>query len=410
MNTMIALAWRNLWRHQKRTWLTIGAMVFSNILLVFMISLQIGNYDMMIENSLKAYSGQLQVSANGYNQEPKIRLTLDDIAGTTNGLRNALPELTISARAETFVMASSEQRSFGLKIAGVEVAFEADVSSIPGLIREGEYLRSGYFPEIILGKVLARNLKVSVGDEITLLGSGYDGSFAAAVFEVRGIFESGIADLDRSLAQISLNSFQTLFSMDQRGHLIIVNGPEISNAESYQQLIQSELEQFPTELEILHWKELNPGLQQAIQSDMASAWFMYGVLIVLVSFSVLNTQLMSVLERTREFGIMTAIGLRPSALAKLVLLETSAMASIGLIIGSIIGFALALYLNQVGFSIPGMEDMAAQYNLPDKMYPAVSIVSIMTGPVAVFIGCLLAVIYPVIRLQSLQPVAAMRAV
>ncbi|MFT5259297.1 MAG: putative ABC transport system permease protein [Arenicella sp.] len=409
MNTMLSLAWRNLWRHRKRTWLTIGAMVFSNILLVFMITLQLGNYDMMIENSLKAYSGQLQIASKGYNQEPKMRLTIDDIVGTANELRSVAPTLTISSRAETFVMASSEQRSFGLQIAGVEVAFEASVSSIPGLISEGQYLRSGDFPEIILGKVLARNLKVSVGDEVTLLGSGYDGSFAAVVLEVRGIFESGLADLDRNLAQISLTSFQALFSMGKRGHVIVANGPEITKVDTYQKNIRSVLNQPQAKLEILNWKELNPGLQQAILSDMASAWFMYAVLIVLVSFSVLNTQLMSVLERTREFGIMTAIGLRPSALARLVLLETSAMAGMGLLIGTIFGLALALYLKQVGFSIPGMDDMAAQYNLPARMHPAISLVSIMSGPMAVFIGCLLAAVYPVIRLQSLQPVAAMRA-
>ena len=136
---------------------------------------------------------------------------------------------------------------------------------------------------------------------------------------------------------------------------------------------------------------------------------MYVVLIVLVYFSVLNTQLMSVLERTHEFGIMTAIGLRPGALAKLVMLETGAMASLGLIIGTLFGLALALYLNQVGFSIPGMKEMAAQYNLSERMYPAVNFVSILIGPLAVFIGCLLAAIYPVIRLLSLQPIAAMRA-
>ena len=408
MNTMLSLAWRNLWRHKRRTWLTVGAMIFSNVLLVFLITLQIGNYDMMIENSLKAYSGQLQVSVKGYSDEPKMRLTITDIDGMANAMRQAIPELLISTRAETFVMASSEQRSFGLQIVGVDVAHEPSVSSIPGLISEGLYLRAGNHSEIIVGKVLARNLKVSIGDEVTLLGSGYDGSFAAAVVQVRGIFESGIADLDRSLAQMSIGSFQTLFAMADRGHVIVANGPEIANAETYQQQVQSQLQYSKDELETLNWKDLNPGIQQAIQSDMASAWFMYAVLVILVSFSVLNTQLMSVLERTREFGIMTAIGLRPSALMKLVLLETSAMASLGFIIGTALGLALALYLNQVGFSIPGMQDMAAQYNLSENMHPAINLVSILSGPIAVFVGCLLAAVYPVIRLQALQPVAAMR--
>jgi len=412
MSSLMSLAWRNLWRHKRRTWLTVGAMIFSNVLLVFMISLQFGSYDMMIENSLKAFSGHVQVSAKGYSDEPKMRLVIEDIESRAEQIRGAFPELVVAVRGETFVMASSDERSFGIQIAGVDVAHESNVSSIPGLITQGYYLRPTEQQEVVVGKVLARNLKVGVGDEITLLGSGFDGSFAAAVVIVRGIFESNITELDRSLAQISLASFQELFNMGRKGHVIIANAPNINDSGDYQHEIQKLMlvgNKVDHGLEVQNWKELNPGLMQAIKSDMASAWFMYIVLIVLVSFSVLNTQLMSVLERTREFGIMTAIGLRPSSLGKLVLLETAAMASIGLVIGTGLGFMLSLYLNEVGLSIPGMADMAAQYNLLDKMYPAVDFISISIGPLTVFFACLIAAIYPIIKLQGLEPVPAMRA-
>jgi ABC-type lipoprotein release transport system permease subunit len=413
MNTMLALAWRNLWRHKRRTWLTVGAMVFSNILLVFLISLQIGNYDMMIDNSLKAYSGQLQVSLKGYQDEPKMRLALEDISSLTEHIRVAMPELNVSKRAQAFVLASSDERSFGLQLAGVDVQHEASVSSIPGLVKEGRYIRSNNGSdqdfEIIIGKVLARNLKVTVGDQITLLGSGYDGSFAAAVVQVVGIFESGITEIDRGLAQIPFDAFQSVFAMQGRGHSIVANGADVKKVELYQQKLEAALSDTDGELETLNWMQLNPGLQQAIQSDMASAWFMYAVLVVLVSFSVLNTQLMSVLERTREFGIMNAIGLRPIELTKLVLLETGVMAGLGFAIGTLGGLVLAIYLNRVGISFPGMEEMAAQYNLSGTMHPSLSPFSIASGPAAVFIGCLLAAIYPVLKLQKLEPVAAMRA-
>lgn len=413
MNTMLALSWRNLWRHKKRTWLTVGAMVFSNILLVFLISLQVGNYDMMIDNSLKAYSGQLQVSIKGYHDEPKMRLVMDDISAQAERLREAMPELMVSERAEAFVLASSEERSFGLQLAGVDVDHEPEVSSIPGLVKEGRYIRSGTEPdqdfEIIIGKVLARNLKVTVGDQITLLGSGYDGSFAAAVVQVVGVYESGINELDRSLAQMPLDAFDSMFAMQGRGHSIVANGPDVKKVALYQQRLNTVLSDTDGVLETLNWKQLNPGLQQAIQSDMASAWFMYGVLVLLVSFSVLNTQLMSVLERTREFGIMNAIGLRPFELAKLVILETSVMAGLGFLIGTLGGLLLAIYLNRVGLSIPGMQEMAEQYNLSGAMHPSLNLFAIVSGPVAVFVGCLLAAIYPVLKLLKIQPVAAMRA-
>ena len=143
---------------------------------------------------------------------------------------------------------------------------------------------------------------------------------------------------------------------------------------------------------------------------MASAWFMYAVLIVLVAFSVLNTQLMSVLERTREFGTMMALGFKAVRLGTLVITETFIMSSLGLAIGAGLGAVLAYYLSIVGFSYPGMEEMAARFNLPDRMYPSLSLLSIFLGPGIIFICSLLASIYPALRLFFLHPVSAMKAV
>lgn len=412
MNTALTLSWRNLWRHRRRTWLTIGAMVFSNVLLVFMITLQFGSYDMMIDSTLKAYSGQIQISADSYHEQPKMRTAMAGIEALSTRVRAQFPDLSVSMRGETFVLASSDERSFGLQLAGVDVQHEVEISTIPGQVNEGRYLQPGNQNEIIIGKVLARNLQVSIGDEITLLGSGFDASFAAAIVTVVGIFESGIRDLDRSLAQISYADFQDLFAMQGRGHSIVISTPDVSKVDDYRQDLLDWLAVSGqvNELEVLGWKQLFPGLQEAIQTDMISAWLMYGVLIILVAFSVLNTQLMSVLERTREFGIMTAIGLRPGTLGKLVLLETSVMAALGFVIGILAGLVVALYFNKFGLSYPGMEEMMARYNLPGAMYPSIKPVSVLLGPGAVFIGCLLAAIYPAAKLRLLQPVEAMRAV
>jgi ABC-type antimicrobial peptide transport system permease subunit len=124
---------------------------------------------------------------------------------------------------------------------------------------------------------------------------------------------------------------------------------------------------------------------------------------------VLNTQLMSVMERTREFGVISALGVRPRRLAGLVLLETVLMALIGFALGVFLGWLLTLYFNVAGFSYPGMEDFASRFNLPDRMYPSISPLSLVLGPGVVFVFCLLAALYPALRLFRLRPVDAMRA-
>jgi ABC-type lipoprotein release transport system permease subunit len=403
------MAWRNLWRHKRRTWLTTTAMIFSNVLLVFMISLQFGSYDMMINNTLQAFSGHIQVQHEGYNDNPKIRSSIPDIVPLADRMRHSVPDVSIAARGSAFALASSEQRSLGIQVIGVEPDFEPAVSTFPGLISQGSFLQNSDAAEIVIGAVLARNLKVSVGDELTLLGSGMDGSFAAGVVTIKGIFDSGSADIDRSLAEVPLAYFQDTFAMREHGHSIVVAVDGLENVEAARAAVESRVEGLDG-IAVLEWELLHPGLKQAIQADLSSAWFMYGVLIILVAFSVMNTQLMSVLERTREFGVITALGIKPRKLASLVMLETALMASLGLLIGLVLGWMLAMYFNSVGFSYPGMEEMAAKFNLPSQMYPSVTFFSMLLGPSVVFLFCLLAAIYPSLRLFRLQPVEAMRAV
>jgi len=142
---------------------------------------------------------------------------------------------------------------------------------------------------------------------------------------------------------------------------------------------------------------------------MGSAFFMYGVLVVLVAFSVLNTQLMSVLERTREFGIVMSLGLTPGRLGRLVMLETAMMGLLGLLIGALLGGALTAWLGINGFTWPGMDEMAVKFNLPSRIYPTPTLVSLFAGPAVVMLFSLLATLYPALRLHRLQPVEAMRA-
>ena len=409
MNLVFRLAWRNLWRQPRRTWLTTGAMIFSNMLLVFMISLQFGMYGLMIDNTLQAFTGHLQIQAPGYIDDQKMRQTVADIMPLAESLRAEFPSENIAARATAFALVSSEERSYGIAVFGVEPEFEVGVSTIPGLVSEGRFLGANDAAEIIIGAALARNLRVGLGDELTLLGSGRDGSFAAAVVDIVGIFDSGLADIDRSITEIPLGLFQDVFYMNGSGHHVVINAGGIDGVAELQSRVGSLLPA-GQDLVVHDWDALQPGLKQAIKADMSSAFFMYGILVILVAFSVLNTQLMSVLERTHEFGIVMSLGLTPGRLGRLVLLETTIMGVMGLILGAVLGGLFTLWFNVNGFAYPGMDEMAAKFNLPARFFPQVSALTMLIGPVVVFIFTILAAVYPALRLHKLHPVEAMRAV
>ena len=221
------IAWRNLFRQSRRTWLTTGAIAFSNLILVFMVSLQIGFYQMMIDSGLRPFTGHLQVQHTDYLEGQKLRQTVPDAAALAADLRSSLGLETVSARASGFALASSEERSYGVQVLGVDPEFEGKVSSVPGLVRSGRYLEGHDAAEVLIGETLARNMKAGVGDELTFLGSGRDGSFAVGVATIVGTFRSGMPDMDRVAVEVPLGYFQETFAMEAAGNSVVLLAPSL---------------------------------------------------------------------------------------------------------------------------------------------------------------------------------------
>ncbi len=196
--------------------------------------------------------------------------------------------------------------------------------------------------------------------------------------------------------------------MGDQAHEIVIKTADLSLVAGVKQQLQGLLPPAGNLL-VYDWDELQPSLKQAIQADLAGAWFMYGILIILVAFSVLNTVLMSVLERTREFGIVMSLGLTPGQLGRLVMLETTLMGFMGLVLGVLLGAGLILWVGVNGFSYPGMDEMADRFNMPARIYPQLQLLPLFLGPVIVFAGTMIASVYPAARLHWLEPVQAMRA-
>ena len=147
-----------------------------------------------------------------------------------------------------------------------------------------------------------------------------------------------------------------------------------------------------------------------IELDYSSGWFMYLVLVAVITFSILNTFLMSVLERTREFGIMLALGYKPFNIGKLVMLEAFILTVFALIIGTLLGLAINTYFAVYGLTFEGMDEIASMYNMPSTIYPQISIESTLIGPLVIFVFTILSALYPAMKIRKLQPVEAMRKI
>lgn len=409
MGTSWRLAWRNIWRNPRRTILTILAIAFGAGLLVFSIGIQLGSYDMMISNSVRVFQGLLQVQKKGYLDEPKMRSSIPDILALTEKIRQQSDITAISARAIGFALISSQKRTNSTLVVGVDPRHEAEVSTIPGVVKEGHYFSNIDTQEVIIGRSMATNMQLHIGDEITILGNGRDGSIAATILPVTGIFESGSRELDRNFIQMPIKTFQDTFSMGDEGHSIVIYHPDAKLELQLQQQIQQILVDHP-DLDVLTWEQLQPGLRQMIEVDYASGWLMYLTLVAIITFSILNTFLMSVLERTREFGIMLALGYRPFNIGLLIMQEAFMLTILALVIGTLIGLSVNFYFYTYGLTFEGMEEFARNFNMPAVMYPQISLTSTFTGPLTILVFTLISALYPAMKIRHLEPVEAMRQI
>ena len=408
MSMDIKMALRNLWRNPRRTLLTVTAIAFAGTVLVFMLSFQFGVYDTMINSSVKIHAGHIQIMASRYKDKLTMRYTVSH-PDRIGAILSKMDEIEAYAyRAEGFSMVSSKDRTYGVLVTGIQPDREKNLSTIESLIREGEYLDDSSEYEALVGSLLADNLKVSPGDELTILGQARDGSIASTVVTVKGLFRSGIDEFDRSTVQIPLKTFQDVYFMQGTVHRVVAVCHDLDDVPRVKSALAARVSELENkyELKVYDWMEIMPGLLQSIQMDLVSGIIMYVILIIVVAFSILNTFLMAIFERTKEFGVLMAIGIRPGRLTKILLIESITMTSMGILMGMLFGSVLTLVFQSHGIDFTGASEMMNQMGISGTMYPKLSILSLTIGPLAVLAITSLAALFPALRVRKLKPVEA----
>ncbi|MDE2464415.1 MAG: ABC transporter permease [Alphaproteobacteria bacterium] len=401
------LAWRNLWRQPRRTFLNLLTISFAAAAAVFVSSLQRGGYAEVEQNALHLIDGYAQIQPRGYSNDPDLRRTITDPQELVARL-NKLPGITaVAPRASSYAIVSLNQRSYGSAVFGVDPRKETNLSALSGAIVRGRYLRPGDTDSVVLGEGLARNLNLSPGKKIMLLGAARDGSVAADFLTVTGIFSTGVSQLDHQVIEMPLSRFQTDFALGHRINVIAITGSSLPAVEA--DLPALEMIAGQSGLVVRNWTNLEPALHDAILIDSAVSHMCYVSLLVIIVFIILNTLLMTVLERTKEFGMLLAIGMRPSEIGRVLWFELLFLALIGICFGILIGVGVTLWDSKYGIPIAGAQALFAQWHMSAVAYPKLTLHSTIVGPLEIATGIILAGIVPYLRINRLQPVAAMRS-
>lgn len=402
----VILAWRNIWRNRRRSFITMGSITFAVILACVMRSMQLGSYERMIANAAEFYTGYIQIHQNGYWDDKTIDNTFsysDELLGKiqlTKGVEAAVP------RVESFALAAHNNKTRGAMILGVDPVRENTLTRAEEKIVEGTYLNASD-KAVLVSEGLAQYLKIGLGDTLVLISQGYHGANAAGIYPVQGIVKFPAPEQNNRTVYLPLAEAQWFY--DVSGMLTSVS-LVIDKADHTDRIVQDLKAELDMDvLEVMGWKELMPDLIQSIEIDNISGKVMLWILYAVIGFGMFGTFLMMTAERMYEFGVMMSIGMRRIIMQFIIFLEMAMMTTLGVLAGVGISLPIILYYHYHPIRLSEESAKAIEsFGVEPIYFFSIDPALFYNQAWAIFFMALILSIYPLWVIQRLKPVTAMR--
>ncbi len=403
----LKLAWRNLWRNKRRTFITVGSMFFAVLFAIIMFAILQGVYGNMISNMAGFTTGYIQVHGKGYWEDKNLDMAIpyDEALITsieeTKGVTIAMP------RIESFALASTGSSSSPAMLMGIDIAREDRVNNLSGRTLEGEVFASGDAAALI-GEGLAKKMELGVGDTLLLLGQGYHAATAYGKYPVTAIVEMGNPELSKSMVYLPLAEMQHLLSMDGMVTSIAVMVAPGSDVDNIRHDVEAAVD--TDSYSVMDWTQMMPELMQTMQGDEAGNKIMIYILYMVIGFGLFSTVLMMLTERQHEFGIMVSVGTGKRQLALMVFIEVMILAVIGIVLGTLASLPVLQYLDMHPIRLQGdVAEIYANYGfepvMPVLITPEVFLSQVK---IVLFIAYLVS-LYPIVRLLRFSVMKAIRS-
>jgi len=413
----MCLAWRNLWRNPRRTVIAMTAIGLGYAMLLFVACLMAGLRHQMIESGTGFVLSHMEVHAPDYYPDRPTYQTLGGRNGTdVSSLVTAIaadPRVqAASPRVYGYGLVSATHQSAGVQLLGVVPDQERKITVLQTRMVKGSYLTGQRPKGIVMGDKLAATIGVEVGSEIVLLTPAADGSTGNDLYTVAGIFHTGLDAMDRSLVLMSLASLQELLRLPPgRIHEVGIKLRDITAATATAAALEVQLNK-TVPVRVRAWPELAPELADYVQFNRRVTFILFLIFFLLAVMGIVNTMLMAIIERTRELGMLMAVGMRPVQVVGLIVAEAASLAGASLILGGLLGSPLLWYLQVHGLNLGGKGD-------------AVSLAGVMVGPLwygrqdftaytqaalGLAVTALLSALYPAMRAARFRPTEALRKV
>ena len=402
---MIKMAFRNIFRQKRRSLLTTLTMFGGFVLASLALGVIDGTYNRIVDEFTRSRMGHIQIHARGYLERPTLQKVI------RNG-REIGVEIDRSRDAEAWApriiaaaLASVGERTDTARILGIDPVRENAATRFERKITRGRSFSPDPSKEIILGPGLAQALKAAIGDEVVLVSQAADGSLANDVYRLIGLADTGDMATDRTSAYLHLEDARSLFVLEDAVHEIVVVSRSLKKAENLNASLRESLAAFPVDVQ--PWQEFAKSFYNAMQADSRGHEMMLLILFIVVSFGVLNTTLMSVLERRREYGVLKALGTRPRQVFRLILCEVLLLAAASVVLGAGAGFLInsavaqhEIVIFSKGVTFGGMEmrSFTTEVNARTLAIPALT----------VLFSALFVSLWPAVRAARTEPARSIR--
>ena len=405
---LFKLAWLNIWRNRRRTLITMASVFFAVFLAIAFRSMTEGVYENMVHGVVSYSSGYIQIHNKGYWDEQSIDNSMVEDSVLEQTLISHPMVTQTMPRLESFVLASYGEQTKGAVLLGIDPKREASVNQLDAKVTRGRYILSRHEPAVMVGEGLAQRAGVQVGDTLSLIGQGYHGSFAAGKFPIAGLVKLGSPDLNNNVIYLPLSQAQSLHGAEGRLTAISVMLSPATDLQRARAALAEGLD--PNLFEVMSWKEMMPELDQFIEVDSAGHYIFIGVLYFIISFGLFSTLLMMTFERTREFGILIAIGTRKRLLAVMLLLESTMISLMGCLGGVVAGFlGIRWYsLHPVEFT-GSLREVYEQYGIEPVIYFSAQEDIFVVQAMIVLALALAVSLYPGWKVMRLHPVEALNS-
>ena len=400
---LVTVAWRNLWRNHRRSLIMLAAIAIGLWGMIWMTALMRGMVDQMIDDAISTLSGHVQIHAEGYLDDPSVEHTIP-AAGDNMVLLGLLNSPQVSAwsqRIRVPAVIRSEREVYGITLVGIDPQREQGLSFIADSVVEGHYLQSPDDRHVLLGRKLVEQLQTRLGQRIVLMSQDPGNNIAERGFRIGGIYDTDLQATETSYVFAGIETVRSLLKMGSGVSEISLLGDDYRNPEG----LAAEVRAAAGAAETKTWLQLDPYMASMldVMDGFIVIWF--SIIFLALSFGLINTLLMAVFERTREIGLIQALGMPPASILYMVLIESVIMLLIGMLAGNLLSWLTILSI-QDGIDISGIAQGLEWAGMSSTLLPAVKSSDVLLANAIVLLLGVAASLFPAWRASRKVPVEA----